>query len=92
MTHSTSLHIFSLLSAGILIMASACSRNHRQASGVPEIEVAEAVTDSVVLYQTYPGTLNASTVPTWWPVSTARYSVAISNQAAMWRKARLSSR
>ena len=43
-------------------MASACSRNHRQASGVPEIEVAEAVTDSVVLYQTYPGTLNASTV------------------------------
>lgn len=57
--------IFSIATAGLLSMAACNSTDKAGNSGAdsdnaPSIDVARAITDSVVIYHTYPGTLNAN--------------------------------
>ena len=47
------------LMAGVVLAG--CAKHQQKENGVPEIDVAEAFTDSVVLYKTYPGVLTAGT-------------------------------
>ena len=49
--------LFVYLSA--LLLTSCAHKKNADIANVPEIDVAEAITDSVVIYNTYPGTLSA---------------------------------
>lgn len=56
-------YLFTLIIISVILLTlTGCKRSEKEETSVPTVDVAEAYTDSIVIYETYPGLLGSITI------------------------------